>query len=71
MKGYFSVEGLIALVITLVMYLNLYPFIDSLITTALPTMDIYAGAFLRLIPAFWLFILMLSILAYLPSSGRR
>lgn len=75
MKGYFSFEGLLGLVITLVMYLSLYPFIDALITAALPTMDPFAGAFLRLIPGFWMFILMLAILSYLPSSqgsgGRR
>lgn len=72
-KGYFSVEGLVALVITLVMYISLYPFIDSTITAALPTMDATTGGFLRLIPAFWMFVLMLAILSYLPSSsgGRR
>jgi hypothetical protein len=69
MKGFFSVEGLLGLVITLVMYLSLYPFIDALITTALPTMDAATGGLLRLIPFFWLFILMLAILAYLPGSG--
>lgn len=73
-KGFFSVEGLIALVITLVMYISLYPFIDSQITAALPTMDAITGGFLRLIPGFWMFVLMLAILSYLPSSqgsGRR
>ena len=57
-----------ALVITLVMYIQLYPFIDSIITTALPTMDAVTGGFLRLIPAFWMIVLMLAILSYLPSS---
>lgn len=69
MKGYFSVEGLLGLVITLVMYLALYPFIDSLITAAVPTMDAATGGLLRLVPFFWLFVLMLAILAYLPGSG--
>jgi len=71
MKGYFSVEGLIALVITLVMWLSLYPFVNNLIVTAVPTMDTYSAGFLILIPAVWTFVLLISILSYLPGSGRR
>ena len=69
-KGIFSIEALAMLFIALIIYLALYPTMDTYIQTSLPDLDTLSAGLLKILPAFWLFFLMLSILVFMPSAQK-
>ena len=71
MKGFGSIRNLVGLIIGLLLFISFYPYIQDQIDAAVPLMDPFTAAFLKLIPVTWLFIFMLFILAYLPGGGVR
>ena len=70
MKGYFSIEGVIALFISLLILLMMYPIIKENIQAIIPEMDNFTASLLSIVPAVWVVFLMLAILAFMPSSSN-